>query len=345
MVEAKQIELPDCEVLREYPIPDDEWHQLRKQGIGGSDAAIIMGANPYETQLSLAMQKTGRMQPFDGNEAAEVGTILEPLIRNHLVEQYLVEQGYAVDAMPIEPWAMFRSKEYPYMTANIDGLISMRVEDDDGSNVIATYNRFTAGLEIKTGKVYQLKHWANDRVPDSYWWQVQHYMAVTGLRMWLVFGLIGNTRLVRFVERDDVAIDELAWREGEFWDIVRRNDPLWFPMPTGHERDMDALMELGSPQVDDTADLTDAEQAVRRYIDLGEQIKDLKEEREQAKQQVLHHMGNAKYGRAGSLQVTFSRYTTSRLDSKRLKKERPEVAAEYTNETETGRLSVKESDQ
>ncbi|HMY01400.1 MAG TPA: YqaJ viral recombinase family protein, partial [Agitococcus sp.] len=37
-----------------------EWLAVRKQGIGGSDAAAAVGLNPYQSQLELWMIKTGR---------------------------------------------------------------------------------------------------------------------------------------------------------------------------------------------------------------------------------------------------------------------------------------------
>jgi len=37
-----------------------EWLNVRKQGIGSSDAAAAVGLNPYQSQLELWMIKTGR---------------------------------------------------------------------------------------------------------------------------------------------------------------------------------------------------------------------------------------------------------------------------------------------
>jgi len=53
-------------------------------------------------------------------------------------------------------------------------------------------------------------------------------------------------------------------------------------------------------------------------------------------------MGTHKYGMTRTHRVTFSRYTTSRIDTARLKKERPEIAAAYSNESKNGRITVKE---
>ena len=40
----------------------EQWLQVRKQGIGSSDAAAACGLNPHMSILELWMIKTGRMQ-------------------------------------------------------------------------------------------------------------------------------------------------------------------------------------------------------------------------------------------------------------------------------------------
>ena len=328
-IEADRVKLSACEEIAEYPIDERVWHQLRAEGVGGSDAGVLMGASNYETPLSLWMLKTGRTEPGDGSEQADVGNILEGFLRREVLRPWLIQNGYGIGIEVIDPYAMYRSLEYPFMQANVDGFLRV-----DGE---------TVGLEIKTADGYQLPYWKDDALPEHYWWQVQHYMAVTGLPAFWVFGLVGNRRMLRIVERNDGAIADLIAAEDEFWGRVEQNDPLWAPLPTGHSRDMDALLELGNPQTDDVADLDNEEELIRVYLDLGEQQKDIKEQREYAKQRIIAAMGSAKYGQVGDLRVTFTRYTTRRLDSKRLKMERPEVAAEYETETESGRLSVKEA--
>lgn len=44
----------------------EEWHKKRAtQGIGGSDAACIIGKNPYKSNLTLWQEKTGKIKPED----------------------------------------------------------------------------------------------------------------------------------------------------------------------------------------------------------------------------------------------------------------------------------------
>ncbi|MDR9777858.1 YqaJ viral recombinase family protein, partial [Rhizobium hidalgonense] len=66
-----------------------DWLQVRKQGIGSSDAAAACGLNPYMSMLELWMIKTGRMQndlekmQNDSYAPLYWGNQLEPLIAEH----------------------------------------------------------------------------------------------------------------------------------------------------------------------------------------------------------------------------------------------------------------------
>ena len=51
----------------------DEWLRLRGQYIGGSDAAAVVGMNPFSSPYALWAEKTGKKPGFSGNLATEVG--------------------------------------------------------------------------------------------------------------------------------------------------------------------------------------------------------------------------------------------------------------------------------
>lgn len=54
-----------------------EWHDERRAVLGASDFAIIGGGNTYQSELYLWALKTGRMLPWEGNEATDRGQRLE----------------------------------------------------------------------------------------------------------------------------------------------------------------------------------------------------------------------------------------------------------------------------
>lgn len=46
-----------------------EWLEQRRNGIGGSDAAVIVGLNPYRSRLELYADKLGLMPEREDSEA------------------------------------------------------------------------------------------------------------------------------------------------------------------------------------------------------------------------------------------------------------------------------------
>lgn len=46
----------------------DEWLEARKQGIGGSDMAAILGFNKYRDAVSVWLDKRGELPPVEENE-------------------------------------------------------------------------------------------------------------------------------------------------------------------------------------------------------------------------------------------------------------------------------------
>ena len=50
----------------------EDWLEERKKGIGGSDAATILGLNPYKTSIDLWEEKTGRKDAEDISEISDL---------------------------------------------------------------------------------------------------------------------------------------------------------------------------------------------------------------------------------------------------------------------------------
>lgn len=332
------VELTACRQIAAYAdITEERWLDLHRGGIGGSDAGVIMRASRWESPLALWAEKTGRLTREVTGEAVEMGTLLEPFIRRELVGPF-VEKDLHCTAWVIDPTHVYESVQWPWMRANVDGFVKVQYGYDlsDNNHV---------GLEIKTGNSYVLREWGGvdgDEIPDTYYWQVQHYMAVTGLTEWYVFGVIGNHRLLRVVPRNDRHILELVDRERDFWELVKLNDPLYAPMPVGSDSDMEALMALGSPQRDATMDLSSITDLLRDYTDYRDRAKHFKGEAEILKQHVIAAMGDAKYGEGGGYRATFSRFERADFDTARFRRDHPDLYNEYVSYTESGRLSVKE---
>lgn len=205
---------------------------MRATGIGGSDAAAILGLSGYGSPYTVAMEKVAGLKEARTDEEQERldwGKALEPLI----IAAFMRKTGMRVQ--PGAAWA--RHPEAPFIFANVDGLIPGADEEafELDCDFTAGPARLIActpasatwtpivppelrdlGPGIFEGKCAGADDgWgstADPRVPTSYWAQAQHYMAVLD-RRWTGFGALinGNRLEVRFVLRDD------AWIAGVWW--------------------------------------------------------------------------------------------------------------------------------
>ncbi len=142
-----------------------EWHKIRATGIGGSDSSILLGVSSHKNMLTLWQEKVGiiKAEDISQKECIIKGNLLEPILADYFAIKY---PQFEV----IEPKVTFRSKEYPFMLANVDRVLRHKETGELGV------------LEIKTTTVNNfglfMKEWKNT-IPDPYYSQVMHYHIVT----------------------------------------------------------------------------------------------------------------------------------------------------------------------
>lgn len=182
----------------------DEWLDRRKTGIGGSDAAAILGVNPYKTPLDVYRDKVGDVPPSAITKPMRAGILLEPIA----ADMYAEETGRGIRRQPLK-----RHPEYGFMIGNVDRQIFAGTGEGD-------YAVETTGiLEIKTAGMATFSRCKAHGLDDSMVVQLMHYLAVYGYE-WGSFALLGRERweLIHFdLERDDEFIDQLIDRERAFW--------------------------------------------------------------------------------------------------------------------------------
>ena len=122
----------------------EQWLKARTL-IGGSDAAALVGLNPYKTNIDLWREKTGRQKAPDisNEEFVKFGHDAEPHLREMFALDYPQYQvGYLENNM-------FFNDKYPYAHASLDGWLT----DQDGRKGV---------LEIKTTNILQSMQKEND---------------------------------------------------------------------------------------------------------------------------------------------------------------------------------------
>lgn len=186
------------------------WLAARRQGLGASESAVLLGFAPswwQATPFRLWREKVTDDAPVDRspNEAATWGSRLEA------------------------PVAVEFARRNPHLgkLKPTPGLL----RHDDCSTVLATLDRLivprrvrdalpTAALEVKTTseRVYR-KHWIDGVPPAHVQVQVQQQLAVTGLDHIYVAVLVGGQYMPDpyLIERDDAIIDPMLTYVTEWW--------------------------------------------------------------------------------------------------------------------------------
>ena len=175
-----------------------EWLEWRHNGLGASDASTIMGENRFKNAAQLLQEKRGPARDFGQNAAMARGVELEPEARR----RYIVNTGRDVNP------ACLQSTRYDWLRASLDGFA---INHD-------------AVIEIKCGESVYRKASQSRSVPDYYYGQLQHILAVTGLEsldFWCYWP--GYPELLIQVGRDNSYIERLLKKELEFWNEIQRN--------------------------------------------------------------------------------------------------------------------------
>jgi putative phage-type endonuclease len=296
-----------------------EWLDLRKKGIGGSDASVICGINRWKSPVELWMEKTNKLPYQEAGEAAYWGTQLESLVRKEFTKRTGIEVT--------EVKQLLQSEDYPFMLANLDGICG---HPNFGQCV----------FEAKTSSAYRESEW-REAIPGEYVLQVQHYMSVTGYKGCYVAVLIGgNSFRWKFVERDEELIETLIQLEAEFWDCVRSDVP---PPLDGSEASAKFLSRRFPDSIPETKiELpANAAELIRQYDEAREQMEQTEERKNEAENLLKQMLGDNEAGIAGNRVITWKSISQERFDSKTLKAEHPVLYRKYANKSSYRRFTIK----
>lgn len=270
-----------------------EWLDLRRKlGVGGSDAAAVLGFNPYKSAYELWAEKTGKIPEFEGNLITEVGSYLEDFVAK-LFEK---ETGKKVRRKN----RMLVNDEYPFAFGDVDRV----VVGESAVLEIKTTNSFPVMRKVKNGEF-----------PEQWYAQVVHYMAVGGFKKAYLAVLINCREFKWFeLERDEDEISALMNEEKVFWANVCSDTP---PAVDGTESTSETISAIYPESNDETVSLFGFERALLQYVELTAQKKELEKLIDEHANTVKAFMGNAGRGESDRYKVTWSTGTRSSFDSKR----------------------------
>ena len=153
----------------------EEWLKLRKEGIGGSDLASILGHSPFKNIKDIYDSKVEDVEQIS-NKAIEFGNDFEDIVFNAF--KYKYKNDYEVLNYKN---TMFRNIWNPFLQASVDGVLVNKKSLDVGI------------LEIKTAQERKSKwydNYGNRIVPEYYLDQAIHYFNTTNVNYIIFYTLI-----------------------------------------------------------------------------------------------------------------------------------------------------------
>lgn len=316
--------LDACIVYETKDMSKEQWLEARKCGIGGSDAASVLGLNPYKSSVSVYIEKVDYIHGVsmsdkningckidNSNEEAnyrmELGNKLEDFVAN----EFSLKTGLKVRNVN----GILKNDKYPFAIANIDRAVVGE----------------KAFLECKVTNSFNKKEWEKT-IPIHYQIQMNHYMAVSGATHCYVAVLIGNEELViHKLERDKEMIDEIMKLEEMFWNNCILGDKL--PMPDGSNDYSKTLDILYKDSKEEELILFEAESILERYDEVVKLYKDFEKEKKAIEQYLKLQIQDYEIAYVGDRKITWKKQVRNTIDTTRLKKEHPEIANKFTKTT------------
>ncbi len=295
----------------------EEWLRIRKNHLTGSDIGAVCGMNPYKSAMQVYLDKISPEIEVVDNESMRLGRDLE----DYVARRFMETTGKKVRRSN----AMYVHDQYSFMMANIDRLVIGE----------------RAGLECKTASPYQADRWKDGKIPEWYYLQCQHYMKVLEMDGWYLAVLIyGKGFQYTYLPRDEELLDHLIEIEKDFWENHIQAKVM--PSPDG-SKEADKLVQTYFHRKKGTVTrLIGLDEQITRRNELVELIKKMQTEKKIIEQEIKMYLGKeqAQTGISDQYRVTWMEYETRRIDTERLKKERPEIYEGYSKVQKSSRLNI-----
>ena len=290
---------------------NEQWHKDRLNGLGGSDASIVLGINPWKSRLELWNTKVNKIidsNPED-NLIFEIGHLLEPMIAKYYSK--ITSRQLETRPQKVHP-------EYPFIMGNID-------------REIVKSERETPGiLEIKTKGAFI--NWENDTIPPYYISQLQHYLSVYNYK-WGSFAILDlQTRTITYtdIERDDVFIENLINEEKKFWKLVQDKTPPEIEPTNSCEEFLREHFNLSEPITIDISENEEATKYAEKLKHIKLTRKGLEESETECKTFFMNLMKEAEKAIGSNYTITWKNDKDStKFDIDKFKLEHPQIYKKY----------------
>lgn len=278
------------------------WLEQRKSGIGSSDAAAILGLNPYSSPVEVWLDKMGALPPKEMNEAMRFGVDAENYVATRFEE--LTGKKLSVFANSISG-----NVKYPFALTSVDRWII-----DEGVPV-----------EIKTTSVWNQKNFKHGKYPANYYVQCVHHMAVMDAPYCYLVVYIPGVELMWFkIERDLTEEKFLMEAEKEFYEKYMLTKTM--PPVDAFEATSNALSNADFDAVEGSIQLVEAVNAIGKVKALEAEKKRIEGEINKLKNEIKAEMQGAEKAYCDIANISWKNQERKTLDSKKVLEAYPEIA-------------------
>ncbi|MBI1324404.1 hypothetical protein GC170_14635 [bacterium] len=285
----------------------------RSSRLGSADIAALLGLDDaFESPYSLWWRKTQKIEDGEETAAMRWGKWLEPLI--------LGEYQHRTGAELVSFQAHHEFKPWPVASATLDAI---EIENDQAIDI-----------EAKTTRDYR---W--EELPVPYLAQMQWQLGVSGLKQAkaVVFYKPKTDIDIFVVDFDQAIFDRMIELAREFWDKhVLTGVP---PEADGHEATTRTLKRIEATGGE--IDMDQLAPVVAELAGVKAARKQLEEHEDTLENRIKAYLGNCTVGTIeGKPAATWKATKSSRVDTKAMESEYPEIVAKFRIESESRRFVI-----
>lgn len=282
----------------------------RRNYIGASEAAAVMGKSRWGTPLSVWAEKTGELPPenIDDKLYVILGTRLEEVV----AELFTAKTGKKVHRVN----EAFVHKKHPFLRCHIDRKV-------EGERAI---------LQCKTASAFKGKEWDGEEIPEEYEIQEHHELACSGYDRAYIACLIGNHKFeLKVVERDASKLAYVVDSEVYFWNefVVPKVMPGLNFIKAGDNDTAAALWPKGDAALPELVLADEVDAMLESLEGLKADAKMVKKQQEEIEAKVKVLLGSNLSARSNNFVVKWSNIEQDRVDTTRLKDEEPATYARF----------------
>jgi putative phage-type endonuclease len=200
----------------------------RRDGLGGSDIAAIIGESPYRRPIDVWLDKRGEAaNDFAGNERTRWGDVLEPVVAGEYAHREGARLLVAAPKTWVHPEHSWLRGSPDFLACAEGALAGLGEEITRGTFARARLNSDAWGVEIKThgfraGSAYSGGEGEvvadDDSIPPHIRVQCAWYQALTGADRWDLAALIDTSNLRTYRIPRDAELEAYLLEEAErFW--------------------------------------------------------------------------------------------------------------------------------